>query len=277
MISCPWLNGFLQSWELVAGAADLIDPSRQLVPVDYNIGRNNKHSAEIGGLYAHIAICEAGASPAILFRYRGKRFVCPTIAPYNGGTLTSGTTESSAADGTRELLQASLMVGSYARVVETQFREGRSVAHEFPGSYRRFCHRPRRGPGVFLKEYPILISPILEDRADVVFGSRFLGGRAHRVLYFWHIVGNRFLTLLSNMFKNLNLTDMETCYKVFRCELLDAITSRRTDSVFNLKLPRRSHGHARACMRWASPSTDGHTPRGKRLAGRTGSLPFMQS
>jgi glycosyltransferase involved in cell wall biosynthesis len=74
------------------------------------------------------------------------------------------------------------------------------------------------------KEYPILLAPILENRADVVFGSRFMGGRAHRVVYFWHMVGNRFLTLLSNMFTNLNLTDMETCYKVFRRELLDSIT-----------------------------------------------------
>jgi len=74
------------------------------------------------------------------------------------------------------------------------------------------------------KEYPILIAPILKDRADVVFGSRFSGGRAHRVVYFWHMVGNRFLTLLSNMLTNLNLTDMESCYKVFRRELLDGLT-----------------------------------------------------
>jgi len=74
------------------------------------------------------------------------------------------------------------------------------------------------------KEYPILIAPILADRADVVFGSRFSGGRAHRVVYFWHMVGNRFLTLLSNMLTNLNLTDMESCYKVFRRELLDGLT-----------------------------------------------------
>src|SRR5215475_400862 len=72
-------------------------------------------------------------------------------------------------------------------------------------------------------EYPILIAPILEDRADVVFGSRFAGGRAHRVVYFWHMVGNRFLTLLSNMLTNLNMTDMETCYKVFRREVIQSI------------------------------------------------------
>ena len=64
-------------------------------------------------------------------------------------------------------------------------------------------------------EIPRLLQPIIEGKADVVFGSRFIGGE-HRVLYFWHSVGNRVLTLLSNMFTNLNLTDMETCYKVFR-------------------------------------------------------------
>lgn len=72
-------------------------------------------------------------------------------------------------------------------------------------------------------EYPRLVEPIKNNRADVVFGSRFLGGDAHRVLYFWHRVGNGFLTLLSNMFTNLNLTDMETCYKVFRREIIQSI------------------------------------------------------
>ena len=72
-------------------------------------------------------------------------------------------------------------------------------------------------------EYPIVIQPILDDKADVVFGSRFLGGKPHRVLYFWHRVGNGFLTLLSNMFTNLNLTDMETCYKAFRREIIQSI------------------------------------------------------
>jgi glycosyltransferase involved in cell wall biosynthesis len=73
-------------------------------------------------------------------------------------------------------------------------------------------------------EYPRLIAPIEQGMADVVYGSRFTGGQSHRVLYFWHSVGNRFLTLLSNMFTNLNLTDMEVCYKVFRKEVIDRIT-----------------------------------------------------
>ena len=73
-------------------------------------------------------------------------------------------------------------------------------------------------------EYPKLLAPILMGRADVVFGSRFLGSGMHRVLYYWHYLGNQFLTQLSNMFTNLNLTDMETCYKVFRREVLEKIT-----------------------------------------------------
>ena len=72
-------------------------------------------------------------------------------------------------------------------------------------------------------EYPKLLTPIMEDRADVVFGSRFMGGLPHRVLYFWHRVGNGVLTLISNMFTNLNLTDMETCYKAFRREIIQSI------------------------------------------------------
>ena len=73
------------------------------------------------------------------------------------------------------------------------------------------------------QEYPRLLRPILDGKADVVFGSRFMGAEAHRVVYFWHMAGNRGLTLLSNMCTNLNLTDMETCYKVFRREVLQKI------------------------------------------------------
>jgi glycosyltransferase involved in cell wall biosynthesis len=74
------------------------------------------------------------------------------------------------------------------------------------------------------RDYSKILMPILENRADVVFGSRLLSSEAHRVLYFWHSVGNRFLTLLSNMFTNLNLSDMETCYKAFRREIIQGIT-----------------------------------------------------
>src|SRR2546427_2468798 len=77
-------------------------------------------------------------------------------------------------------------------------------------------------------EYPILLDPLIQGKADVVYGSRFLGGRSHRVLYFWHSVGNKLLTLLSNCLTNINLTDMETCYKAFRREVIQSIPLEET-------------------------------------------------
>ncbi len=73
------------------------------------------------------------------------------------------------------------------------------------------------------EEYNILLQPVLDGFADVVYGSRFMGGNPHRVLFFWHTIGNRFLTFLSNMFTNLNLTDMETCYKLFNTNILQSL------------------------------------------------------
>jgi glycosyltransferase involved in cell wall biosynthesis len=94
-------------------------------------------------------------------------------------------------------------------------------------------------------EYPKLLAPIADGHADVVYGSRFLGGGPRRVLYFWHTVGNRFLTLASNMFTNLNLTDMETCYKVFRREVVQSmrIESRRfgIEPEITAKVARRGY------------------------------------
>ena len=73
-------------------------------------------------------------------------------------------------------------------------------------------------------EYSYLLKPMLSGNADVVYGSRFMGGNPHRILFFWHTIGNKFLTFLSNMFTNLNLTDMETCYKLFKAEILKGLT-----------------------------------------------------
>jgi glycosyltransferase involved in cell wall biosynthesis len=73
-------------------------------------------------------------------------------------------------------------------------------------------------------EYNLLLKPILDGFADVVYGSRFMGGNPHRILFFWHSIGNKFLTSLSNMFTNLNLSDMETCYKLFRAEIIKSIS-----------------------------------------------------
>jgi glycosyltransferase involved in cell wall biosynthesis len=76
------------------------------------------------------------------------------------------------------------------------------------------------------EEYNLLLKPVLKGVADVVYGSRFMGGNAHRILFFWHSIGNKFLTFLSNMATNLNLTDMETCYKLFRREVIQSLTLR---------------------------------------------------
>jgi glycosyltransferase involved in cell wall biosynthesis len=73
------------------------------------------------------------------------------------------------------------------------------------------------------REFSILLQPVIEGYADVVYGSRFIGGNPHRILFFWHSIGNKFLTFLSNMFNNLNLTDMETCYKLFRADILKSL------------------------------------------------------
>lgn len=93
------------------------------------------------------------------------------------------------------------------------------------------------------REYPLLLRPLLENRADVVFGSRFLGGGPHRVCYFWHYQGNKFLTTLSNMMTNLNLTDMEVCYKVFRREVLQSLTLKEERFGFEVEITAKvSHG-----------------------------------
>ncbi len=97
------------------------------------------------------------------------------------------------------------------------------------------------------EDYHLLLQPILQDIADVVYGSRFRGGAAHRVDRFWHMVGNRFVTLLSNMFTDLNLTDMETCYKVFRADVLEGIKLRCNRFDFE---PEFTAKVARASQRW---------------------------
>jgi glycosyltransferase involved in cell wall biosynthesis len=120
--------------------------------------------------------------------------------------------------------------------LEKEFSKIRLVRHDVnagKGAALRTGFSLASGPIVLIQdadleydpgEYHLLLKPILQGKADVVFGSRFLGAGAHRVLYFWHSLGNRFLTMLSNMATDLNLSDMETCYKMFRREVLNKIT-----------------------------------------------------
>jgi len=135
-------------------------------------------------------------------------------------------------DGTSQLLQdLPVMIG--ARHEGVRLKVLIQEVNQGKGAALRRGFAEARGDFVLIQDadleydpadYPALIAPLLDDRADVVYGSRFAGGKPHRVLYFWHAMGNKFLTLCSNALTNLNLTDMECCYKVFRRDVLDRLT-----------------------------------------------------
>lgn len=134
----------------------------------------------------------------------------------------------------------------------------RKILESYRDKHKIFDHKKNKGKGAALRtglnsvtgdiviiqdadleydpnEYESLLKPIIDDKADVVYGSRFISGRAHRVLYFWHFVGNNFLTILSNIFTNLNLSDIETGYKVFRKEIIDLFLPELKSNRFGIE------------------------------------------
>lgn len=127
-------------------------------------------------------------------------------------------------DGTRELLKQKID-GKSARVIyqDKNMGKGAALRAGFAAATKDIVIVQDADLEYDPNEFPTLIEPILNDQADVVYGSRFKGSKPHRVLYFWHRIGNGLLTLLSNMFTNLNLTDMETCYKAFRRDVIQSM------------------------------------------------------
>jgi glycosyltransferase involved in cell wall biosynthesis len=141
-------------------------------------------------------------------------------------------------DGTREVLERMAREHGDLKVIHHEVNYGKGAA-------LRTGFAAATGDVVLIQdadleydpnEYPQLLKPILDNRADVVFGSRFLGGGAHRVAFYWHYLGNRLLTTLSNMTTNLNLTDMEVCYKVFRREIIQRLNLRESRFGFEVEI-----------------------------------------
>jgi len=188
-------------------------------------------------------------------------------------------------DGTRTILSE----------YESDERNGHQHHQDIENHFRVFCHEKNRGKGAALRtgfaeatgdivivqdadleynptEYPRLIKPIIEGKADVVYGSRFLGDQPHRVLYYWHYVGNKLLTMLSNCFTNLNLTDMETCYKVFRRDILQDILPTLRQNRFGIepeitaKIARRRYRVYEMSISYAGRTYE----QGKKIGWRDG-------
>ncbi|MDR1120973.1 MAG: glycosyltransferase family 2 protein [Dysgonamonadaceae bacterium] len=126
------------------------------------------------------------------------------------------------------------------------------------------------------EEYNILLKPVVAGFADVVFGSRFMGGRPHRILFFWHSIGNKLLTFISNMFTNLNLTDMETCYKLFRSDIIKSISLQERRFGFEPEVTAKVARYPNVKICEVGISYYGRTyEEGKKIGWRDGLRAFM--
>ena len=128
-------------------------------------------------------------------------------------------------DGTRELLRDIISLNKAVRIIYHDRNQGKGAALRsgIAAAHGDFVIIQDADLEYDPQDYPLLLEPMVQDKADVVFGSRFMGGRPHRVVYYWHRVGNWLLTTFSNMLTNINLTDMETCYKAFRRDVIQSI------------------------------------------------------
>jgi len=141
-------------------------------------------------------------------------------------------------DGTRDILRKVAQDHPHWRVLLHEVNQGKGAALRtgFAAATGDFVLIQDADLEYDPRDYPLLLRPLTENRADVVFGSRFQGGGPHRVCFFWHYLGNKFLTTFSNMMTNLNLTDMEVCYKVFRREVLQTLQLRENRFGFEVEI-----------------------------------------
>ena len=139
-------------------------------------------------------------------------------------------------DGTREILRKLEKTGRYAILFQEKNQgKGAAVRRGFLAATGDFLIVQDADLEYSPEEYPTILEPLLAGKADVVYGSRFMGDKPHRVLFFWHYLGNQFLTYLSNMFTNLNLTDMETCYKAFTREVIQKVAPKLKSNRFGIE------------------------------------------
>lgn len=180
--------------------------------------------------------------------------------------------DDASADGTREMIKQLAADEPRVRVFTHEKNQGKGAA-------LRTGFAAAQGPYVIVQdadleydpaEYPRLLAPVLQDKADIVYGSRFAGSSAHRVLYFWHSAGNRLITLLSNMLSNVNLTDVETCYKLFRKSVLDQIVIEEDRFGFEVEITAKV-ARLKARMYEVGISYYGRTyDEGKKIGWRDG-------